>query len=130
VRYNAVFTTIAQLTSAQKPNTDSLREWAVKNSCALQAAKAESTRLEDRHRIYDVGLKAISVVEGVVRESKREMEEYIREVGEKVEPLIKKYNELKREMQEIRRVILESDSKLENQAVVPLVENYDVNTQH
>lgn len=121
VRYNAVFTTIAQLTSAQKPNTDSLREWAIKNLRALQAAKVESTRLEERYRIYDVGLNAISVVERVVRESKREMEKYIREVGEKVEPLIKKYNELKREMQEIRRGLLEDDSTPENQEVVPLV---------
>lgn len=110
VRYNAVFTTIAQLTSVQKPNTDSLQEWAVKNLCALQAAKAESTRLEDRYRIYDVGLKAISVVKGVVRESKREMEEYTREVEEKLEPWIMKYRELNREMQEIRRGILESGS--------------------
>jgi len=130
VRYNAVFTTIAQLTSAQKPNTDSLHEWAAKNSCALQAAKAESTRLEDRYRVYDVGLKAIRIVEGVVRESKKKMEEYIREVGQKVEPLITKYSELKREMQEIRKGILKGNSTPELRAIVPLVESYDDNTQH
>jgi len=130
IGYNAIFATIAQLTSAQKPNTDSLREWAVKNSCALQTAKVESRRLEDSYRVYDVGLKAISVVEGAVRESKREMEGYIREMEEKVEPLIKKYSALEREMQEIRRGILESGSTPENQAIVPLVENYDINAQH
>jgi len=91
----------------------------------LQAAKAESTRLEDKHRIHDVGLEAISVVKGVLRERKREMEEYTRVVGERVEPLIKKYGELNREMQEIRKSIRESDSTPERQAIAPLVENYD-----
>ncbi len=116
MRYNAILTTIGQLTSVQKPNTDSLQEWAAKNLCALQAAEAESTRLEDRYRIYDVGLKAISVMKGVVGESRRGMEQYIREVGEKFESLIKKYRELNRDMQEIRRGILDSGATPEIQA--------------
>ncbi len=53
------------------------------------------------------------------------MEEYTRVVGERVEPLIKKYGELNREMQEIRKSIRESDSTPERQAIAPLVENYD-----
>jgi predicted nucleic acid-binding Zn-ribbon protein len=108
IRYNNVFTNIAQLTSAQEPNIDSLREWAIKNAHALQVAKVDWIRLEKRYRVYNVGLKAIAIAEGVVKESKRGLEERIREVDEKVEPLMERYSALKREMQDMRREFLEN----------------------
>lgn len=105
IRYSTLFTTIAQLTSTQKPNIDSLRKWAIDNLSTLNTAKIDWSRLEERYRVYNVGLKAIGTVEGVVKVGKRGLEERSREVEEKVEPLIERYTALKREMEEMEERI-------------------------